>query len=67
MSRSQLISDPFNLLCLDDLRVIFQKEIRPVLVESRIILDAINRVYERVKQNFISNIEENPEEYEYDL
>ncbi len=61
------VSDPFNLQCLDDLRVIFQKEVRPVLCESKVILDAINRVYERVKQTLISDIDENKEEYEYDL
>jgi len=58
-----VISDPFNLQCLDDLRVIFQKEIKPVLCESKVVLDSINRVYERVKQNMMSEMEqENPEE-----
>lgn len=61
------VADPFNLQCLDDLRVIFQKEVRPVLCESKVILDAINRVYERVKQNLISEIEEEQEEFDYDL
>ncbi len=67
MAVTVAVSDPFNLQCLDDLRVVFQKEIRPVLCESKVILDAINRVYERVKQNLISEIEEDQEEYEYDL
>lgn len=61
-----VISDPFNLQCLDDLRVIFQKEIKPVLCESRLVLDAINRVYEKVKQNIMSDIEDSGE-YDYDL
>ncbi|MBY0369852.1 type II secretion system ATPase GspE [bacterium] len=63
------VADPFNLQCLDDLRVIFQKEVRPVLCESKVILDAINRVYERVKQSLISDMGEDKqeEEYEYDL
>ncbi|MBI1861021.1 MAG: type II secretion system ATPase GspE [Deltaproteobacteria bacterium] len=62
------ISDPYNLQCLDDLRVIFQKEVRPVLTESRLVTDAINRVYERVKQNIMSDdMEQNSEEYQYDL
>jgi general secretion pathway protein E len=61
------ISDPFNVQCLDDLRVIFLKEVKPVLCEGKVILDAINRVYERVRQNLMQDIDENPEEYEYDL
>lgn len=62
-----VVSDPFNLQCLDDLRVIFQKEIKPVLCESKLVLDAINRVYERVHQNIMSEIEEGAEEFQYDL
>ena len=63
-----VISDPFNLQCLDDLRVIFQKEVKAVLCESKLVLDAINRVYERVKQNIMSEIEQNPDdELQYDL
>jgi len=62
------ISDPFNLQCIDDLRVIFQKDIKAVLCESKIILDSINRVYERVKQNFMSDMEEeSSEDFNYDL
>ncbi len=63
-----VISDPFNLQCLDDLRVIFQKEIKPVLCESKVVLDSINRVYERVKQNMMSDMEEgeNPDDYDLD-
>ena len=62
------ISDPFNFQQIDDLRVLFQREIRPVLCESRIILDGINRVYERIRQNIMSEIsEEESEEFQYDL
>ena len=62
------ISDPFNLQCIDDLRVIFQKDIKAVLCESKIILDSINRVYERVKQNFMSEMEEESSgDLNYDL
>lgn len=67
VSVTVVISDPFNLQCLDDLRVIFQKEIKPVLCESKVILNAINRVYERVKQDIMSDIEENSEEFDYSL
>ena len=63
-----LISDPLNLQCLDDLRLVFQKEIKPVLCETTLILDAINRIYESVRQNLISDIEHNEtDEFEYDL
>ncbi|NBY18851.1 hypothetical protein EBQ74_01030 [bacterium] len=62
------LSDPFNLQCIDDLRVIFQKEVRPVLCESRIILDAINRVYERVRQDIMQDMDQpEAEDFEYDL
>ncbi len=64
-----VISDPFNLQCLDDLRVIFQKEVKPVLCESKFVLDSINRVYERVRQNIMSEIgnESENEDFEYNL
>jgi len=62
------LADPFNLQCLDDLKVIFQKEVRPVLAESKVVLDSINRVYERVRQNIMSEISDEAEdEYQYDL
>lgn len=60
------ISDPFNLQCLDDLRVIFQKEVKPVLCESKVILDSINRLYEKVKQHIMSDYSEESD-YDYDL
>ncbi len=62
-----VISDPFNLQCLDDLKVIFQKEIKPVLCESKVVLDAINRVYERVRQDISDHIATGDSEFEYDL
>lgn len=61
------VSDPLNLQCLDDLRVIFQKEIKPVLCESKYVLDAINRVYERVRQNLGEIGQEAESEFQYDL
>lgn len=63
-----VISDPFNLQCLDDLRVIFQKEVKPVLCESKVVLDAINRVYERVRQDISEDIATGESsDFEYDL
>ncbi len=65
---SVVLSDPFNIQCLDDLRVIFQREVKPMLAESKLVLDSINRVYERVRQNFVSEIsDETEEEFQYDL
>ena len=62
------ISDPFNLQVLDDLRVVFQKEVKPVLCETKVVLDAINRVYERVRNTLTSEMsEQEEEEFEYDL
>lgn len=61
------ISDPFRLQYLDDIRVIFQKEVKPVLCESKLVLDAINRVYERVQQNIMADIEDGAEAFDYDL
>lgn len=63
------ISDPFNLQCLDDLRVIFQKEIKPVLCESRVIADASNKLYERVQRDIMSEIgqQEDQPDSEIDL
>lgn len=62
------ISDPFNLQVLDDLRVVFQKEVKPVLCETKVVLDAINRVYERVRNTLTSEMSEQEEEqFEYDL
>ena len=62
-----VISDPLNLQCLDDLRVIFQKEIKAVLCESKYVLDSINRVYERVRQNLNEISQEEQDEFQYDL
>lgn len=61
------ISDPFNLQVLDDLRVIFQREIRPTLMEGRVILDAVNKIYERSRENMMSEITEEAEDFQYDL
>ncbi|MBM4303397.1 MAG: type II secretion system protein GspE [Deltaproteobacteria bacterium] len=62
------ISDPFNLQCIDDLKVIYQKDVKPVLCESRIILDAINRIYERIRQDIMPDMDQpEAEEFQYDL
>ena len=42
-----LTSNPVNTKALDDLRVIFNKRIKPIVSTSQRIQDAINRVYEK--------------------
>jgi len=41
------VSDPLNPLPLDDLRMLLGKPVRPVAVPGEVIVDTINRVYER--------------------
>ena len=68
LSVTVALTDPFNLQCLDDLRVIFQKEVRAVLCENRIVMDTINRVYERVRQDIMPDMAQpETEEFEYNL
>lgn len=42
-----LVTNPLNTRILDDLRVIFNKRIVPVMTSKTRILDAINKVYEK--------------------
>ncbi|MEZ4752163.1 MAG: type II secretion system ATPase GspE [Bdellovibrionota bacterium] len=68
MAVTVAISDPFSLQCLDDLRVTFQRDVKPILCESKTILDCINRVYEKSRQNIMSEIgAESESEFDYDL
>ncbi|MFO0667978.1 MAG: type II secretion system ATPase GspE [Polyangiaceae bacterium] len=41
------IADPFDVAALDDLRLLFGKNIEPSVAGAEKIVDAINRVYER--------------------
>jgi general secretion pathway protein E len=41
------VADPLNVFALDEVRLLLGHPIRPVLAESQVILDAINRVYDR--------------------
>lgn len=60
-----LTSNPVNTKALDDLRVIFNKRIRPLVTTSQRVQDAINRVYEKNTSN-MSGLDE-IEEDEMDL
>ncbi len=46
-----LTSNPVNLKALDDLRVMFGKRIKPIVVTHQKLQDAINRVYEKSTSN----------------
>jgi len=41
------VADPLNTFALDDVRVLLDQPIRPVLAESQTIIDGINRLYDR--------------------
>ena len=40
-------ADPLNTFALDDVRMLLECPIRPVIAEAQIILDGINRLYDR--------------------
>lgn len=44
-------ADPLNFFALDDLRLLLEKEIIPVLAPPDIIMEAINRVYDRAAES----------------
>lgn len=60
-----LVSNPLNVKALDDLRVLFGKRVKPVVVMAGKLLDAINRVYEKSTAN-LSGLDEIDQE-EVDL
>ena len=60
-----LISNPTNLKSLDDLRVLYGKEVEPIISTAPKIQDAINRVYEKSSANLAGL--EDIEEEDYDL
>ncbi|MBW2699714.1 MAG: type II secretion system ATPase GspE [Deltaproteobacteria bacterium] len=41
------VADPLNTFALDDVRVLLGRPIRPMLAEAQLILDGINRIYDR--------------------
>lgn len=60
-----LTSNPVNLHCLDDLKVIFGKKVKPLVTTTPRLQDAINKVYEKSTAN-LSGLDEIDEE-DYDL
>ena len=45
------VSDPLNYMALDDLRMIYDSNVKPILASSGQIIDAINSVYNRSDEN----------------
>jgi general secretion pathway protein E len=41
------VADPLNTFALDDVRVLLERPIRPVIATNQAILDGINRLYDR--------------------
>ena len=60
------VSNPFNVMTLEDLRVLTNCNIQIVVSTSARIQDAINKVYERATANMITDIKDEFEEA-YDL
>jgi general secretion pathway protein E len=53
-----LMSNPFNFNVINDLQMIFKKEIRIICTTPLRIQDAINRVYEKANRNIVDSIED---------
>lgn len=60
-----LMGNPFNTNVVNDLSMIFKKEIKIVCTTPHRIQDAINRVYEKASRNLVDSIED--EEFEENL
>ncbi len=60
-----LMSNPFNFNVVNDLHMIFKKEIKIICTTPLRIQDAINRVYEKANRNIVDSIED--EEFEENL
>lgn len=62
------LSDPLNYKPVDDLRVIFKKEIKVMITSPLHLQEAMNKVYERSTTNLIEGLEDvSGEELAYDL
>jgi general secretion pathway protein E len=60
-----LMSNPFNFNVINDLHMIYKKEIKIICTTPLKIQDAINRVYEKANRNIVDSIED--EEFEENL
>ncbi|MEI6080045.1 MAG: type II secretion system ATPase GspE [bacterium] len=62
-----IVADPLNPSPIDDLRLIFKKEIKVMVSSPLNLQEAINRVYERSTSNLIEGLEESSGDLAYDL
>lgn len=60
-----LVGNPFNFNAVNDLHMIFKKEIKLICTTPARIQDAINKVYEKANRNLVDSIED--EEFEENL
>lgn len=62
-----LMSNPFNYNVVNDLHMIYKKEIKIICTTPVRIQDAINRVYEKANRNLVESIEDETFEETLDL
>lgn len=61
------MSNPFNFNVVNDLHMIFKKEIKIICTTPLRIQDAINRVYEKANRNIVDSIEDESFDENIDL
>jgi general secretion pathway protein E len=62
------IADPLNHKPIDDIRLIFKKEVKVMVTSPLVLQEAINKVYERSSSNLIEGLEDvSGDELAYDL
>jgi general secretion pathway protein E len=61
------MSNPFNFNVINDLHMIYKKEIKIICTTAVRIQDAINRVYEKANRNLVDSIEDESFEENIDL
>jgi general secretion pathway protein E len=61
------VANPFNFNVLNDLHMIFKKEIKIIVTTPIRIQDAINKVYEKANRNIVDSIEDETFEENLDL
>ena len=64
---SVFMSNPFNFNVINDLHMIFKKEIKIICTTPLRIQDAINRVYEKANRNIVDSIEDESFDENIDL
>lgn len=62
-----LMSNPFNFNVVNDLHMIYKKEIKIICTTPLKIQDAINKIYEKANRNLVDSIEDEEFEENMDL